>query len=162
MPLLHLRARSAKQLSEPLSTKIAHDLRRVSGLQLARHEQLLAQLAGRKLEKRTIAGRTGASAGGNVPSGRIDWKNVLAQLPNQFKASNVRQVRGLADKRPSEIFAGITRWIEAGSVKRTFFPFGVGQKYRSIIFVAPFRALRAGFSPPVGRPYDRCGDTGGN
>src|SRR6516165_2388242 len=86
--------------------------------QLLRHEQMLAQLAGRKVQKRTVAGRTRASTGGYVPGGRIDWKNVLAQLPSQFKASNVRQVRGLADKRPSEIFAGITRWIEAGSVKR--------------------------------------------
>ena len=86
--------------------------------QLVRQERMLAQLAGSKLQKRTIAGRTRASAGGNVPRGRIGWKNVLAQLPNQFKASNVRQVRGLADKRPSDIFAGITRWIEAGSVKR--------------------------------------------
>jgi hypothetical protein len=43
---------------------------------------------------------------------------VLAQLPKQFKASNVRQIRGLKDKRPSEIFAAITRWIEAGLAKR--------------------------------------------
>jgi hypothetical protein len=30
----------------------------------------------------------------------------------------VRELRAVQNKRPSEIFAGITRWIEAGSVKR--------------------------------------------
>jgi hypothetical protein len=43
---------------------------------------------------------------------------VLAQLPKQFKAPNVHQVAGLRDKRPSEIFAAITRWVAAGMVKR--------------------------------------------
>lgn len=49
---------------------------------------------------------------------RINWGMVLEQLPKQFKAGDVHKVRGLRDKRPSEIFAGITRWIEAKSVKR--------------------------------------------
>lgn len=76
-----------------------------------------------------LAGRGGASGGGaRVPrapggaggggGGRINWRNVLAQLPKQFKASNVHQVRGLRDKRPSEIFAAIARFIAAGVVKR--------------------------------------------
>jgi hypothetical protein len=43
---------------------------------------------------------------------------VLDQLPKQFGAAEIRSVRGLKGKRPSEIFAAITRWIEAGSVKR--------------------------------------------
>jgi len=43
---------------------------------------------------------------------------VLNQLPKQFQASHIRAVRGLKNKRPSEIFAAITRWIEAGTVKR--------------------------------------------
>jgi hypothetical protein len=34
------------------------------------------------------------------------------------KVSQIRAVRGLKDKRSSEIFAAITRWMEAGSVKR--------------------------------------------
>ncbi len=63
--------------------------------------------------------RAAHAAGGGGSSGkRINWGAVLRQLPKQFKASNIRQVRGLKDKRPSEIFAAITRWIEAGSVKR--------------------------------------------
>ena len=32
--------------------------------------------------------------------------------------SQIRTVRGLKNKRSSEIFAAITRWVEAGSVKR--------------------------------------------
>jgi len=50
--------------------------------------------------------------------GRINWKTILEQLPKQFNASDIRGIRGLKDKRPSEIFAAVTRWIEAGMVKR--------------------------------------------
>jgi hypothetical protein len=50
--------------------------------------------------------------------GRINWKEILGQLPKQFKASDVRGVRGLKGKRPSEIFAAITRWIDGGMAKR--------------------------------------------
>jgi len=49
---------------------------------------------------------------------RTDWSAVLAKLPKQFKASHVRTVRGVGNKRHSEIFAAITRWVEAGTVKR--------------------------------------------
>ena len=51
-------------------------------------------------------------------STRISWGAVLEQLPKKFKASDLRQVRGLKDKRSSELFAAITGWIKAGSVKR--------------------------------------------
>jgi hypothetical protein len=50
--------------------------------------------------------------------GRVNWKSVLEQLPKQFKAAEVRDIRGLKGKRPSEIFAAITRWIESGNVRR--------------------------------------------
>src|SRR5665213_1899855 len=40
--------------------------------------------------------------------GRVNWKSVLEQLPKQFKAAEVRDIRGLKGKRPSEIFAAIT------------------------------------------------------
>jgi hypothetical protein len=43
---------------------------------------------------------------------------VLEILPKQFKASQVRTLRGLKSKRSSEIFAAITRWMEAGAVRR--------------------------------------------
>jgi hypothetical protein len=51
-------------------------------------------------------------------AGRINWRTVLTQLPKQFKASNLRSLRRLKNKRSSEIFAAITRWIDAGLVKR--------------------------------------------
>jgi hypothetical protein len=49
---------------------------------------------------------------------RIDWGTVLEQMPQQFKAGDIRKVRGLTEKRASEIFAAITRWIDGGSKKR--------------------------------------------
>jgi len=60
----------------------------------------------------------GARAGGASGGSRINWRSVLSQLPRQFKASDVRNVRGLKQKRPSEIFAAITRWIDGGMAKR--------------------------------------------
>lgn len=80
---------------------------------LKEEESQLSQLTGRVAEAAT-AGRPAR----NGRSGRINWRAVLEQLPKQFKASDIRTVRGLRDKRPSEIFAAITRWIEAGMVKR--------------------------------------------
>jgi hypothetical protein len=62
--------------------------------------------------------RKGRKTGRSVGAGRINWRDVLNQLPKQFKASDIRKVRGLKDKRPSEIFAAITRWIEGGTAKR--------------------------------------------
>ena len=59
-----------------------------------------------------------ATADGGAGRGRINWREVLKQMPKQFKASDVRRVRGLKSKRPSEIFAAITRWIDAGLAKR--------------------------------------------
>jgi hypothetical protein len=43
---------------------------------------------------------------------------VLARLPKLFKAADIRSVRGIGSKRSSEIFAGITRWLDADLVKR--------------------------------------------
>jgi hypothetical protein len=71
----------------------------------------LAQLAGG-----SGAPRAGGGAARRVS--RINWRAVLAQLPKQFKAADIRSVRGIRSKRSSEIFAGITRWLDAGLVKR--------------------------------------------
>lgn len=49
---------------------------------------------------------------------RTDWQAVLAKLPKQFKAADIRKVPQAASKRSSEVFAAITRWIEAGAAKR--------------------------------------------
>ncbi|MGA8566184.1 MAG: hypothetical protein WB580_00190 [Candidatus Binataceae bacterium] len=86
---------------------------------LKRDEESLGRLAGRGNAGGGVARAPRVARGGGGGSGgRINWRSVLSQLPKQFKASNVRQVRGLKDKRPSEIFAAITRWIEAGLAKR--------------------------------------------
>lgn len=83
-----------------------------------------AELKRLKLEESSLDRLTGRAAGAAAPrggragGGRIDWSAVLNQLPKQFKASHIRAIRGLQQKRPSEIFAAITRWIEAGTVKR--------------------------------------------
>ncbi len=78
---------------------------------LKEEEQRLGMLTGR------VQSARGAAAGGGR-GGRVNWRAVLEQVPKQFGAADIRGVRGLKDKRPSEIFAAITRWIEAGMVKR--------------------------------------------
>lgn len=77
---------------------------------LKQEEARLGSLIGR--------GAGAARAVSSGPRGRVNWRTVLAALPKQFKAADVRNVRGLKGKRPSEIFAAITRWIDAGSAKR--------------------------------------------
>jgi len=51
-------------------------------------------------------------------AGRINWRAVLEKLPKEFKASHIRAVPRMKDKRPSEVFAAIARWIDAKMVKR--------------------------------------------
>jgi hypothetical protein len=62
----------------------------------------------------------GATASRAIGDGRarINWATILEQLPKQFRANDVREEGGLTVKRDSEIYAGINRWIEAGTVKR--------------------------------------------
>jgi hypothetical protein len=80
-------------------------------------ESILSKLRHEEARLGSLIGR-GTGAARAVSSGRVNWRTVLASLPKQFKAADVRQVRGLKGKRPSEIFAAITRWIDAGTAKR--------------------------------------------
>jgi hypothetical protein len=80
---------------------------------LRKEESKLSSLAGK-----VRAGAPAAPRGRARKGGRINWTEVLQRIPKQFKASDVRAVRGLKGKRSSEIFAAITRWIDAGAVKR--------------------------------------------
>ncbi len=77
---------------------------------LKEEESRLSMLIGGKASSamRTISTR----------GGRIDWRIVLDQLPKQFKAADIHLVRGLESKRPSEVFAAITRWIQTGLARR--------------------------------------------
>jgi hypothetical protein len=81
---------------------------------LRQEESKLAALTGQP----GMAANGGMAAGRRGARSRINWGDVLSKLPKQFKASDIRSVRGLRDKRSSEVFAAITRWIEAGAVKR--------------------------------------------
>lgn len=117
--------RQVRRQAGAVLAKLRKDIRAME-TELARlkhDEDLWGRLAGGGSAGRAVARAPRAAGGGSGGAGgggggRINWRSVLGQLPKQFKASNVRQVRGLKDKRPSEIFAAITRWIEAGLAKR--------------------------------------------
>ena len=59
-----------------------------------------------------------ATTAATMSSGRVDWRAMLDELPKQFAAADIRNIGAAQSKRPSEIFAAITRWIEAGLVRR--------------------------------------------
>ncbi len=86
--------------------------------QIRRKEVELRRLKEEEARLGGLTGRATAASSSAIGRGRINWRTVLGQVPRQFKASDIRKVRGLKGKRPSEIFAAITRWIEAGLVKR--------------------------------------------
>jgi hypothetical protein len=105
--------KQAQQLLADLRSEIRSkeaELRR-----LKEEESQLSSLIG--LPAKT-EGRSAATRVARVGTARIDWGRVLEQMPKQFKAGDVRKVREVANKCPTEIFAAITRWIEAGVVKR--------------------------------------------
>jgi hypothetical protein len=83
-------------------------------------ESILSKLKEEEARLGSLIGSdsSGAKAVSSGPRGRVNWRNVLSALPKQFKAADVRNVRGLKQKRPSEIFAAITRWIDAGAARR--------------------------------------------
>jgi hypothetical protein len=90
-------------------------------LQLRNEEANLGRLTGSGSGVTRVAAASAkapAAASSGSRGGRVNWRAVLDQLPKQFKAAQVRDIRGLKGKRPSEIFAAITRWIEGGSVRR--------------------------------------------
>lgn len=62
-----------------------------------------------------------ASAPAGVDStgrARTNWGKVLDRLPKRFKVSDVEELNGLKG-RTADISAAITRWANAGLVKRT-------------------------------------------
>jgi hypothetical protein len=105
--------RQARALLVSLRTEIRSKEAELS--RLTEEESTLDRLSG-DLVRPAVNGRTTRGGGGS--RGRVDWRVILQQLPKQFKASDVRGIRSVKEKRPSEIFAAITRWIEAGMVKR--------------------------------------------
>ncbi len=104
--------KQARQLLVKLRSEIHSkegDLRR-----LKEEESKLAALTAKRGISSSNRGRRTTSGS----TGRIDWGIVLEKLPKQFKASDIRTVRSVKEKPLSELFAAITRWMEAGTVKR--------------------------------------------
>jgi hypothetical protein len=107
--------RQVQKQARTLLANLRKDIR-AKQIELSRlkdEESRLSSLVGRSGNV-SAASRVANASGGS----RINWRSVLVQLPRQFKASDVRNVRGLKQKRPSEIFAAITRWIDGGMAKR--------------------------------------------
>ena len=95
-------------------SKVRKDIRTIeaelSGMR--RQEEQLGPITG------DVSIQSNDSNGTARHGGRMDWRVVLEKLPKRFKASDVRKVRGLANKRSGEIFGAVTRWIDSGVVKR--------------------------------------------
>src|SRR5215470_7677383 len=100
-----------------LLSKLRSDIR-TKDAELKRLRQEESKLAALTGQPGMSASNGGMGTGRRGSRTRINWGEVLNKLPKQFKASDIRAVRGLREKRSSEIFAAITRWIEGGAVKR--------------------------------------------
>jgi hypothetical protein len=83
---------------------------------LKEEEARLLSLIGQS-SKSSGPARVAKSAGASR-SARVNWREVLEQLPKKFQAADVRAIRGIKGKRPSEVFAAITRWIDLGTARR--------------------------------------------
>ena len=105
--------RQVQQQARTLLVGLRREIQMTAGQleRLKREESQLSALAG-------IAAAGPRGARGIKRGKRTDWSTVLAQLPRQFQASHIRGLRGLKERRSSEIFAAITRWIDSGGVKR--------------------------------------------
>jgi hypothetical protein len=85
------------------------------------HETELREMRDEEMQLARLAGRVALptpSARHSAGSGRVNWRQVLVKLPKEFGTSDLRKVGELKYKRPSKISAGISRWTDAGLVKR--------------------------------------------
>ncbi len=93
------------------------DLRR----EISSRESELRALRDEEMRLARLAGRVAlpsSSARHSAASGRVNWRQVLAKLPKEFSTSDLRKVGALRNKQSSEIYNGISRWTDAGIVKR--------------------------------------------
>ncbi len=93
------------------------DLRR----EISSREIELRELRDEEMQLARLAGRVALptpSAPHPSASGRVNWRQVLDKLPKEFTTSNLRKVGALRNKQSSEIYNGISRWTDAGLVKR--------------------------------------------
>src|SRR5689334_4456048 len=92
-----------RKRSRKLLVKLRQDIRTAENqlASLKKEGAMLANLTGVRTtmaSRRPVGSRPGRKS-------RIDWTKVLEQMPSQFKAGDVRKVRGLQNKRATEIFA---------------------------------------------------------
>ena len=114
MPLTY--ASALRQLQRRARAALA-DLRR----EISSRETELRELRDAEVRLIRLAGRVALptpSTRLSASSGRVNWRQVLAKLPKEFRTSDLRKVGKLKYKPPSEIYAGIGRWTDAGLVKR--------------------------------------------
>jgi len=93
------------------------DLRR----EISARETELRELRDEEMQLARMAGRVASSTPSprhSAGSARVNWRQVLAKLPKEFGPSDLRKIDALKYKRASEIYAGISRWTEAGLVRR--------------------------------------------
>jgi hypothetical protein len=93
------------------------DLRR----EISSRETELRRLRDEEMQLAKMAGRVASSTPSarlSAGSSRVNWRQVLATLPKEFRTSDLRKVGALKNKRSSEIYNGISRWTDAGLVKR--------------------------------------------
>jgi len=110
--------RQVQQQARSLMINLRNEIRakEIDLRRLKEEEARLVSLVGQSAaspSRGRVAKRVGASR-----SGRVNWREVLDQLPRKFQAADVRAIRGIKGKRPSEVFAAITRWIELGAARR--------------------------------------------
>ena len=105
-----------RQFQRRARTALA-DLRR----EISSRETELGELRDKETQLARLAGRVASptpSARHSAGSGRVNWRQVLVKLPKEFRTSDLRKIGALKNKRSSEIYAGISRWTDAGLVKR--------------------------------------------
>ena len=93
------------------------DLRR----EISARETELRELRDEEMRLARMAGRVASSTASprhSTGSGRVNWRQILANLPKEFGTSDLRKIDSLRYKRASEIYAGIGRWTDAGLVRR--------------------------------------------
>ncbi len=93
------------------------DLRR----EISSRETELRELRDEEMRLARLAERVASptpSARHSAGSGRVNWRQVLVKLPTEFGISDLRKIGALRNKQASEIYNGISRWTDAGLVKR--------------------------------------------
>ena len=113
---------SVKREIERLKKELAAATDRVAALQedIKRHELAHDMLDGRKIGKRSRQGRSEVGALKRGPRGAmIDWRAVLATLPDRFTLDFLLAHETAGEKTPAYHRQVVSRWSKEGRVRRT-------------------------------------------